>query len=278
MAVVKGLILIFILLSLVSVANDLYSNALSAYLEGDYRRALELFENALREDPTIEERDSLVKLKMGICAYAIGDYEKARAYLSNFPDNVVAQEILKRLSVPEEVWKKYIETEKAGSESKKVEATKSIPFWLPMVVSAATFLSVFFLQRFLMKRLAMRSEKKSSVAKEIPGVVEELPEGTVEEIPEEKPSEAFAEKLDFLEELLGKVQKSNREEYVDVDEVKNRAREILENSEEIPDDLTAEEVNLDVEEVIKELEEKEAYDEEDARKLVLVAKNKLREE
>jgi len=60
--------------------------------------------------------------------------------------------------------------------------------------------------------------------------------------------------------------------------VKNRAREILENSEEIPDDLTAEEVNLDVEEVIKELEEKEAYDEEDARKLVLVAKNKLREE
>lgn len=43
MAVVKGLILIFILLSLVSVANDLYSNALSAYLEGDYRRALELF-------------------------------------------------------------------------------------------------------------------------------------------------------------------------------------------------------------------------------------------
>lgn len=147
-----------------------------------------------------------------------------------------------------------------------------------MVVSAATFLSVFFLQRFLTKRLAMRSEKKSSVAKEIPGVVEELPEGTVEEIPEEKPSEAFAEKLDFLEELLGKVQKSNREEYVDVDEVKNRAREILENSEEIPDDLTAEEVNLDVEEVIKELEEKEAYDEEDARKLVLVAKNKLREE
>lgn len=60
--------------------------------------------------------------------------------------------------------------------------------------------------------------------------------------------------------------------------MKNRAREILENSEEIPDDLTAEEVNLDVEEVIKELEEKEAYDEEDARKLVLVAKNKLREE
>ncbi|AIY88097.1 MULTISPECIES: tetratricopeptide repeat protein [unclassified Thermotoga] len=278
MAVVKGLILIFILLSLVSVANDLYSNALSAYLEGDYRRALELFENALREDPTIEERDSLVKLKMGICAYAIGDYEKARAYLSNFPDNVVAQEILKRLSVPEEVWKKYIETGKAGSESKKVEATKSIPFWLPMVVSAATFLSVFFLQRFLMKRLAMRSEKKSSVAKETPEVVEELPEGTVEGIPEEKPSEAFAEKLDFLEELLGKVQESNREEYVDVDEVKNRAREILENSEEIPDDLTAEEVNLDVEEVIKELEEKEAYDEEDARKLVLVAKNKLREE
>lgn len=278
MAVVKGLILIFILFSLVSVASDLYSSALSAYLEGDYRRALELFENALREDPTIEERDPLVKLKMGICAYAIGDYEKARAYLSNFPDNVAAQEILKRLSVPEEVWKKYIETEKASSESKKAEATKSISFWLPMVVSAATFLSVFFLQRFLMKRLAMRSEKKSSVAERTPEVVEELPEGTVEKISEEKPSETFAEKLDFLEELLGKVQKSNHEEYVDVDVVKNRAREILENSEEIPDDLTAEEVNLDVEEIIKELEAKETYDEEDARKLVLAVKKKLREE
>ncbi|WP_038051891.1 tetratricopeptide repeat protein [Thermotoga sp. Mc24] len=278
MAVVKGLILIFIVFSLVSVASDLYSSALNAYLEGDYRRALELFENALREDPTIEERDPLVKLKMGICAYATGDYEKARAYLSNFPDNVVAQEILKRLSVPEEVWKKYIETEKAGSESKKAEATNSIPFWLPVVVSAATFLSVFYLQRLLMKRLAIRSEKKSSVAEGIPEVFEELPEDTVEEISEEKPSETFAEKLDFLEELLGKVQESNREGYVDIDEVKNRARKILENSAEVPDDLTAEEVNLDVEEVIKELEEKEAYDEKDARKLVLAAKKKLREE
>ncbi|KHC93366.1 hypothetical protein Mc24_01354 [Thermotoga sp. Mc24] len=272
------MILIFIVFSLVSVASDLYSSALNAYLEGDYRRALELFENALREDPTIEERDPLVKLKMGICAYATGDYEKARAYLSNFPDNVVAQEILKRLSVPEEVWKKYIETEKAGSESKKAEATNSIPFWLPVVVSAATFLSVFYLQRLLMKRLAIRSEKKSSVAEGIPEVFEELPEDTVEEISEEKPSETFAEKLDFLEELLGKVQESNREGYVDIDEVKNRARKILENSAEVPDDLTAEEVNLDVEEVIKELEEKEAYDEKDARKLVLAAKKKLREE
>ncbi|KAF2959339.1 tetratricopeptide repeat protein [Thermotoga sp. 38H-to] len=277
MAVVKGLILIFIVFSLVSVASDLYSSALNAYLEGDYRRALELFENALREDPTIEERDPLVKLKMGICAYATGDYEKARAYLSNFPDNVVAQEILKRLSVPEEVWKKYIETEKAGSESKKAEATNSIPFWLPVVVSAATFLSVFYLQRLLMKRLVIRSEKKSSVTEETPEIVEKLPESTIEEISEES-SEAFSEKLDFLEELLGKVQESNREGYVDIDEVKNRARKILENSAEVPDDLTAEEVNLDVEEVIKELEEKEAYDEKDARKLVLAAKKKLREE
>lgn len=63
-----------------------------------------------------------------------------------------------------------------------------------------------------------------------------------------------------------------------MEEALKKAREIYERSEEVPDDLTAEEANLDVEETLKELEAKEEYTEEDARKLVLALKKKLREE
>ncbi|MDK2785601.1 tetratricopeptide repeat protein [Thermotoga neapolitana] len=268
------MLLFFLLLSLTIFSNDLYTNALNAYLEGDYRRALRLFEESLQKDPTIEERDPLVKLKMGICAYAIGDYEKARAYLSNFPDNVIAREILNRLNVPQEEWEKYVRSKAPSGKSKTTETSKGFPTWLSIVVSGGTFLAVFLLQRLLIKRITRTPE----TAKEAGKTLEE-PEAIPEEIPALEEKKEADERLDVLEELLGRIQEENTgEESLDVEEALKKAREIYERSEEVPDDLTAEEANLDVEETLKELEAKEEYTEEDARKLVLALKKKLREE
>ncbi|MCD6551687.1 tetratricopeptide repeat protein, partial [Thermotoga sp.] len=145
----KLIFLFFLLISLTTISNDLYTNALNAYLEGDYRRALRLFEESLQKDPMIEERDPFVKLKMGICAYAIGDYNKARAYLSNFPDNVIAKEILSKLSVPEKEWEKYVRSRAPSEKAKTTETPKGFPTWLSITISGGTFLAVFLLQRLL---------------------------------------------------------------------------------------------------------------------------------
>jgi len=270
------MLLFFLLLSLTIFSNDLYTNALNAYLEGDYRRALRLFEESLQKDPTIEERDPLVKLKMGICAYAIGDYERARAYLSNFPDNVIAREILNRLNVPQEEWEKYVRSKAPSGKSKTAETSESFPTWLSIVVSGGTFLAVFLLQRLLIKRIARTP--KTTKGPETEETLEE-PEAVPEGIPVLEEKKESDERLDVLEELLGRVQEEDTgEESLDVEEALKKAREIYERSEEVPDDLTAEEANLDVEETLKELEAKEEYTEEDARKLVLALKKKIREE
>ncbi|WP_101511134.1 tetratricopeptide repeat protein [Thermotoga sp. KOL6] len=273
--------LILLLFSLIVLASDLYTNALGAYISGDYKRALELFEEALQEDPTIEERDPFVKLKMGICAYAIGDYEKARAYLSSFPDNVIAQEILKKLNVTEEEWEKYVKA-KAPIEKQESEKTSIKPsIWMLVVVSGGTFVVVYFLQRLIVTRL-LKKPKVEEVIEERHEEIEEEPEAVLKEPPLSKGEEKLEEKLDVLEELLGGIEekrgKATEGEDVDVDEVLKKAKAILESSEEVPDDKTAEEINLDVDEVLKELESKEQYDEEDAKKLVLVLKKKLEEE
>lgn len=198
------MLLFFLLLSLTIFSNDLYTNALNAYLEGDYRRALRLFEESLQKDPTIEERDPLVKLKMGICAYAIGDYEKARAYLSNFPDNVIAREILNRLNVPQEEWEKYVRSKAPSGKSKTTETSKGFPTWLSIVVSGGTFLAVFLLQRLLIKRITRTPE----TAKEAGKTLEE-PEAIPEEIPalEEKKRQTRGSTFlkNFLEEFRKKI-------------------------------------------------------------------------
>jgi len=154
---------------------------------------------------------------------------------------------------------------------------KRISFWIPVSTAplgCITFLAVFLLQRLLIKRITRTPE----TAKEAGKTLEE-PEAIPEEIPALEEKKEADERLDVLEELLGRIQEENTgEESLDVEEALKKAREIYERSEEVPDDLTAEEANLDVEETLKELEAKEEYTEEDARKLVLALKKKLREE
>ncbi|MCD6551504.1 MAG: hypothetical protein J7K79_04675, partial [Thermotoga sp.] len=126
--------------------------------------------------------------------------------------------------------------------------------------------------------LVTRATKSTKIKEKTEEVLEE-PEAVLEEIPTPEERKEADKRLDALEELLGRIQKEDGgEESLDVEEVLERARGIFESSAEIPDDLTAEEVNLDVEETFKELESKEEYSEEDTRKLVLALKKKIREE
>ncbi|MGE0033788.1 MAG: tetratricopeptide repeat protein, partial [Pseudothermotoga sp.] len=62
----RYMVVLLVLLSILSFSNALeyYNSALNAYTQGDYNRALEWFETALKLEPRIESYDPLVKLRM----------------------------------------------------------------------------------------------------------------------------------------------------------------------------------------------------------------------
>jgi len=73
-----------LLLAVSQKAIEYYSAAELSYKSGDYSTALKNYELALSTDPTIEGYDSQIKFKMGISAYMMGDYDKARSYLAGY--------------------------------------------------------------------------------------------------------------------------------------------------------------------------------------------------
>ncbi len=108
-----GRVFIFlVLLSSVVLAGamEYYNSALNAYAQGDYKRALEWFEMALKLEPRIESYDPLVKLRMGICAFMINDHAKAKAYLEPYESsNAVAASILKIIREGTKVTEEWME-------------------------------------------------------------------------------------------------------------------------------------------------------------------------
>ena len=111
-------------------AYSYYTAAMSAMQMKDCGAALQWFEKALLEDPAIEDVDPYVKLWMGVCAYEVKNYTKARDFLKLFPDNEIAKSILLRmergLSPEEKEWdeiKELISQEKLSLKGFTIGST-----------------------------------------------------------------------------------------------------------------------------------------------------------
>ncbi len=130
LVVIIYLLLFTVVFSVTPKAYSYYTAAMSAMQMKDCGAALQWFEKALLEDPTIEDVDPYIKLWMGVCAYEIKNYAKARDFLKLFPDNEIAKSILSRmkkgLSPEEKEWeeiKELISQEKLSLESFTIGST-----------------------------------------------------------------------------------------------------------------------------------------------------------
>ncbi|ODN30695.1 tetratricopeptide repeat protein [Fervidobacterium thailandense] len=95
--------------SLSQKSVEYYTAAELSYKSGDYATALRNYELAVSYDRSLESYDPMLKFKMGICAYMVGDYIKAKGYLSGYQSDFVRElidSIEKRQAQDE--WKKWI--------------------------------------------------------------------------------------------------------------------------------------------------------------------------
>ncbi len=244
--------------------NDYYTSAMNAYVSGNYEQALKWFEDAVRIEPSLESYDSLLKLKMGISAFAIGDLQRARTYLEQYKDsNPIATQILtliKQGARPTEEWMTWIrsripQTTLAAPETPQKSGASLLLIAGVFVVSfSVSFLGLYFLKRgkerkARVKRVEKPTEQKIDIEAQLESNMNEVEE-LVQQISTSTQMPVFEsdEKFKEIEAQLDSI-----------------VQEIL--SKEKP----KEEVHLgsqdDPFEILKKLEEKPAYDEEDAKVL-----------
>jgi len=143
-----------LLLAVSQRAIEYYSAAELSYKSGDYSAALKNYELALSTDPTIEGYDSQIKFKMGISAYMIGDYDKARSYLAGY-NNEFVRALLDSISQrkAQDEWKKWISTYKPTtveeatqvvSQMQKESKTNFLPVVLIFMLTFAVLLVAEF--------------------------------------------------------------------------------------------------------------------------------------
>ncbi|MEN3043187.1 MAG: hypothetical protein ABDH59_07850 [Fervidobacterium sp.] len=158
--VIFALLLIFsiVAFSVSQKAIEYYSAAELSYKSGDYTTALRNYELALTTDPTIEGFDSYVKFKMGISAYMVGNYDKARGYLSGYNTGFV-KELLSSINKrqAQDEWKRWIIKHKpAVSEiptQTSYDTPKSKPtnFILPIIIFLIIFIALLFAEIRILK-------------------------------------------------------------------------------------------------------------------------------
>lgn len=246
----------FVLLSSVVLAGamEYYNSALNAYAQGDYKRALEWFEMALKLEPRIESYDPLVKLRMGICAFMINDHAKAKAYLEPYESsNAVAASILKIIregtKVTEE-WMVWLRSRIPTSMPVQTQPSRrQAPVLLVIGVFIASFSVAFLMLRFLKRKKRVIEQKEITVEEKLERQLEEI--GMVSEgVTSDKRIINFEtdEELQKLEAQIDSI----------VQEI------ILRESEKKEADLVVGEDPFDI---LKRMEEKEKYNEEDAKLL-----------
>ncbi|WP_448536147.1 tetratricopeptide repeat protein [Pseudothermotoga sp.] len=237
-----------------SNALEYYKSALNAYAQGDYKRALEWFETALKIEPRMESYDPLIKLRMGVCAYMIKDYTKARAYLEPYESsNAVAAGILKAIregSKASEEWLEWLRSRIPPPTTTQTQTTKkNTPLLLVTGVFIMSFATTFLLLR-LMKKMKRVAEKKELTA-------EERLERQLETIDMvSKDLEQGKKVIDF--EADEELQKLEAQIEGIVQEIISKEGEKKESETLVGEDPFA---------ILKKMEEKEQYNEEDAKLL-----------
>jgi tetratricopeptide (TPR) repeat protein len=192
-----------LLLAVSQKAIEYYSAAELSYKSGDYSTALKNYELALSTDPTIEGYDSQIKFKMGISAYMIGDYDKARSYLAGY-DNEFVRALLDSISQrkAQDEWKKWISTYRpttveeatqVASQVEKKSKTNFLPVFLIFVITFAVLLIAEF-RIYKARRMVIELPKKPAEATLSPSTVgQNVSESLVE--PSEK---SFSEEFELI--------------------------------------------------------------------------------
>ncbi len=249
-------LLVLIPVLIFSNALEYYNSALNAYAQGDYKRALEWFETALKIEPRMESYDPLIKLRMGVCAYMIKDYTKARAYLEPYESsNAVAASILKAIregSKASEEWLEWLRSRIPPPTTTQTQATKkSTPLLLVIGVFIISFAATFLLLR-LMKKMKRVAEKKELTAEER---LERQLEG-IDMV--SKDLEQGKKVIDFeADEELQKLEA----------QIEGIVQEIISKEKEGEKKESETLVGEDPFAILKKMEEKEQYNEEDAKLL-----------
>ncbi|AEH51788.1 tetratricopeptide repeat protein [Pseudothermotoga thermarum] len=256
----KFLLFTFLIICAVVSANGLeyYLSAMNAYNKGMYAQALDWFEKAIQLDPKIESIDPLVKLRMGICAFAVRDYQKAKAYLSPYKDkDVVTTRILQMIDQGEPLTDEWLTWLRSRLPSTSFEprttTKKSVPILLLIGIFISTFSATLMLILFVNKLRARRL----SIEKEIP--VEEQLETQLNEVKQllEEAGQTSASSKALTSQDLEDLEKLEQE-------LSKLVEEVLKESST----KTEEKVTLISEEnpyeILKKLEEKQTYSDEDA--------------
>ncbi len=171
------LILSFCSLSLPisQIAIEYYSAGELSYKSGDYVSALRNYEMAVSNDPTIEGYDPYIKFKMGISAYMIGNYDKAKSYLSGYSSDFVdelLQSINKRQAQDE--WKRWILKNRPLSSGVSTTVTN---YSLPQektsnrtyLIVIIIFISIFSILMFTELRILKLKRAIIELPKPVPG-------------------------------------------------------------------------------------------------------------
>jgi len=250
---VRYLICVFALLSTLVFANamEYYNSALNAYVQKDYKNALEWFETALKLDPSIESYDPLLKLRMGLCAFALKDYAKARAYLEPYESsNVVAANVLKAIregTERSEEWMEWLRSRIPPPSPVQVQVTKKKS---PVLLAVGVFVISFALSFLLLRML----RRKRPVEQEQPTVEEKL-ERQLEEIG--MVSNSLKEGKTVIDfETDEELQKLEAQIESIVQEIISREGQKEKAEVSIGEDPFA---------ILKKMEEKDQYSEEDAK-------------
>ncbi len=256
------LIVVFEIIFVVSLfaSNQYYVSALNAYVAGDYKQALQWFEEAVQIDPSLESYDNLLKLRMGICAFAIGDLQRAKAYLEQYrKSNPIAEKILTLIdqgAQPTEEWMVWIRSKipqiTATSTPTQVLKAKGAPVILIIGVFVVSF-SVTFLVLFLLKK---RTKKAKPVEQKVD--IETKVETSVSEV------EKLVQQITGSKEIPVESDEKFKEIETQLDSI---VQEILSKEKEKPKQETHLISQDDPFEILKKLEEKTTYDEEDAKLL-----------
>lgn len=253
---------------------EYYSAAELSYRSGDYGRALMYYELAIIYDKTIESDDPNIKLKMGVSAYMIGDYDKALTYLSGYDTEFAKSlvESLKAKKQQQEDWKRWLSSSRVMRPEQGQGNQTKAPFQLRtllllVLVFTATFAALFYaeLRVYKLRRrvIQLPSVGERPTETEVPTqpvVQREAKEKEAKEKIEGPVAEEFtllpqdAKLIDF-EQLLnsevdifkdifeplaaeGKGEKSPTERESLIEEVMNETRDLLAEVMQVTDEAT----------------------------------------
>lgn len=258
------------LFSISQKAIEYYSAAELSYKSGDYATALRNYELALTTDPTIEGYDSYIKFKMGISAYMVGNYDKARSYLSGYNTSFV-RELLSSIDKrqAQDEWKRWIlknkpvVSEVPTQTSFNQTKTKYTNIVLPIVVFFLIFATLLFAEIRILKirkqviELPLNPEKKLEEAEQqstqvVQGSKKEVrfEDEVMELIPENAKIVDFEKllnsEIDIFRELL--------EGTADIEEVLTKEESYQEKTQEKQEEVTEDRKAL-IEDILQESKE-----------------------